>query len=92
MKKRIRFSTSGGGQSMLFTAYIKALFGSDDLEDIAKRIASTCMNTSIRIEYEVDDDLLTLMGSNARCISIKDNELILKSENVTVTDNTITFK
>lgn len=92
MKKKITFSHSGGTPAMAFINNLKESFGSNDLDFIASKIASTCMNTEIRIEYKYMDGTLGIVGSNALCIRTNGNTLVFKAENIVVTEKTLTFK
>lgn len=92
MKKKITFSHSEGTPAMAFTNNIKELFGSNDLELIASKIASTCMNTEIRIEHEFRDGTLEIVGSNALCVRKSGNTLVLKADNIAVREEILTFK
>jgi hypothetical protein len=92
MKKKVTFSKSGGTPAMLFLNNIKELFGSNELELIASKIASTCMNTDIRIEHGFKDGIMEIVGSNALCIRVTGNILVLKADNITVMKETLTFK
>lgn len=92
MKKKIIFSSSNGSPAMIFLNNIKELFGSNDLELIASKIASTCMNTDIRIEHGFKNGIMEIVGSNALCIRVTGNTLVLKADNITVMKETLTFK
>ena len=89
MKKKIIFSSSNGSPAMTFLNNIKELFGSNDLELIASKIASSCMNTAIRIEYIFDGGVLKLIGSNALCIRRAGNILALKADNARAKDGVL---
>ena len=91
MKKKIIFSSSNGSPAMAFLNSIKQLFGSNDLELIASKIASSCMNTAIRIEYQFKDGILKLTGSNALCIRTDRSTLTLKADNVGISEGYLTI-
>lgn len=84
MKKKIIFSSSSGSPAALFINNIKMLFGSDNIELIASKIASSCMNTEIRIEHALQGETLSLIGSNALCIRIAGSTLELTAENINI--------
>jgi hypothetical protein len=88
-KKRVVFSSSGGAPAMILMNRIMEAFGSDEIETIAARIAATCRTTPVIITPTLKEEYMELKGNTANCISVNNDIILIKSENIKVSEKTL---
>lgn len=88
-KKRVVFSSSGGGTTMALMNKLMEAFGSDEIEIITSRIAATCRTTPVIITPTLEEEYMELKGNTANCIDVENDMLHIRSENIKVSGNTL---
>ena len=88
-KKKIVLSSSGGNPAMHFIRRLMVVFGEDNIDTIAARIAATCRTTPILAIISMTDNDLELKGNTADCIQVENRSLNIEAENILVTGTTL---
>ncbi len=90
-KKKITFSSSGGGLAMRFMSSLMNEFGNCDIERVASQIAAACSNTPVAVTATLYGGYTELKGNTATCLKIERDTLSIVADNAGFENGTLTI-